>query len=91
MFVNSWEAYDLLVDERFKICTENELVTAAVKTTLEVKTDFDTSLHNVVSHFFTSYKEMNLPILCEIDDMVKEIEEIDRHLRENYPDYDEDE
>jgi hypothetical protein len=78
MFVDIWEIYDILTDERFKIYTENELIAAAVSTSIEIKTDFNTSLHNVVAEFFNSYKETNLPILREIDDLARELEELEK-------------
>lgn len=78
MFIKAWEIYDTLTEEPHQIYTADQLITAAVRTSLEVKTDFDTSLHNVVSEFFGSYKETNLPILQEIDDMARELKELEK-------------
>lgn len=75
---NVWETYDFLIDEKFKIYTQNELLTMAAQTVIEVKSDFDTSLHNVVASAFQSYKEINLPILREIDDMARELKELEK-------------
>jgi hypothetical protein len=78
MFVNTWRIYDLLTDEMFKIYTENELIKAAVSTSFECKTDLNTSLWAVVADFYNSYREMNLPILREIDDLARELEELEK-------------
>lgn len=78
MFRNVWETFDLLIDERFNIYTQNELVNMAVQTVIETKSDFDSSLHNVVAGAFSAYKEINLPILREIDDLARELKELEK-------------
>ena len=75
MFVQTWEVYDLLTEEPHQIYTKDQLITAAVSTSIEIGTDLNTSLRNVVTEFFNSYKETNLPILREIDEMARELEE----------------
>jgi|GEM_PF-3043066 len=78
MFVNTWETYDLLTDEQFKIYTPNELIKMAVENALEVKIDLNDSFEAVIASAFSSYKKMNLPILREIDDLARELEELEK-------------
>lgn len=78
MLKNVWETFDFLIDERFKIYTQTKLLIIAARTAIETKSAFDTSLHNVVASRFQSYKKTNLPILQQIDELARELEELEK-------------
>lgn len=83
MMKELWNTYDTLTEEPNPIYTENELLLMAAKTIIEVKSDLNDSLHNVVAHAYNSYRETNLPILNEIDELTRELEALEKKDNDN--------